>query len=119
MSDIRKLVYDTLTADTALCALLATPTDSIYMSYSVDAGTYPVIVISMVDDVPAFHADNIELASIVRFQISIITEDAEYDTIEDLVKNDLINIGAMRSISTEYREKNLHYRILQFRIANT
>jgi hypothetical protein len=71
----------------------------------------------LVDDVPELHADNKEIASLIRFQVTIITEDAEYDEIEKLVKKNLIALGAMRVLTTEYRDKQ-HFRVLQFRIPN-
>ena len=114
--DIRKLLYEKLNGDEILLTLLAP--NGIYTTYSEDAGTYPVVVISLVDDVPAIHADNRELASHIRFQISIITTDAEFDDIESLVKKDLLELGAMRRLTTEFRENDLHYRILQFTISN-
>lgn len=115
--DIRKLVYNSLIGDASLCALLADGANSVYTTYSEDAGTYPVVVISLVDDAPELHADNKEIASIIRFQATIITNDAEYDEIEKLVKKDMLALGAMRALSTEYRDKE-HYRVLQFRIPN-
>ena len=114
--DIRKILYEKLNNDKELTALLAS--NGIYTTYSEDAGTYPVVVISLVDDVPAIHADNTELASTTRFQISIITTDAEFDEIENIVKKDMLELGAMRRLSTEFRENDLHYRILQFVIPN-
>ena len=114
--DIRKLLYEKLNGSEKLTALLAP--NGIYTTYSEDAGSYPVVVISLVDDVPAIHADNRELASHIRFQISIITTDAEYDEIEHIVKSDMFELGAMRRLTTEFREDNLHYRILQFTISN-
>ena len=116
MMDIRKLLYDKLNTDKTLTALLVK--NGIYTTYSEDAGTYPVVVISLVDDVPAIHADNVELASKTRFQISIITTDAEYDEIENIVRRDMAELGAMRRLTTEFRENNIHYRILQFVIPN-
>ena len=114
--DIRKVLYEKLNNDSLLTSLLAP--NGIYTTYSEDAGTYPVVVISLVDDVPTIHADNAELASVTRFQISIITTDAEFDEIENIVKKDLLELGAMRRLTTEFRENNLHYRILQFTIPN-
>lgn len=114
--DVRKLVYDKLENDSSLKSLLAK--NGIYTTYSEDAGTYPVVVFSIVDDTPALHGDDKELYSHIRFQIAIITVDAEYDAIEKRVRKDMLELGAMRRLATEYREKKLHYRILQFIIAN-
>ena len=114
--DIRKVIFEKLNSDLSLTSILAS--GGIYTTYSEDAGSYPVVVISLVDDVPAIHADNRELASHIRFQISIITTDAEFDEIESLVKKDMFELGAMRRLTTEFRENDLHYRILQFVIPN-
>ena len=114
--DIRKVIFEKLNSDLSLTSILAS--GGIYTTYSEDAGSYPVVVISLVDDVPAIHADNTELASVTRFQISIITTDAEFDEIENMVKKDMYALGAMRRLTTEFRENNLHYRILQFVIPN-
>ena len=57
--DVRKAIYDKLSNDSELTSLLAK--NGIYTTYSEDAGTYPVVVVSLVDDVPALCADNIEL----------------------------------------------------------
>lgn len=116
--DIRKTIIDNLKANTALTALLANGAESIYYGYSEDSGTYPVVVVTLIDDVPDTHADNEEIYGIVRYQVSIITVDAEYDEIETQVKATMKSIGAMRSICTEFRDNNLYFRILQFKIGN-
>ena len=115
--DIRKLIYNSLIADADLCALLADGAHSVYTTYSEDAGTYPVVVISLVDDVPELHADNKEIVSLIRFQITIVTTNGEYDGLETLIKKDILGLGAMRVLTTEYKD-NQHFRVLQFRIPN-
>ena len=67
--DIRKIIYDKLSADTELIKLL--PDNRIYTAVSDDAGTYPVVVLSIIDDVPSLHADDMEIHSDVRFQLYI------------------------------------------------
>ena len=90
--DIRKIIYDKLSADTELIKLL--PDNRIYTAVSDDAGTYPVVVLSIIDDVPSLHADDMEIHSDVRFQLTIITDDGEYDVIEQLIKNDMTGFNS-------------------------
>lgn len=115
---MRKEIIDALKENASLTSLLASGADSIYYGYSEDSGTYPVVVLTIIDDVPDTHADNEEVYGIIRFQVTIITVDAEYDEIERQVKMSMKGIGAMRSICTEFKENNLFYRAIQFRIGN-
>ena len=115
---MRKEIIDALKGNPDLTSLLASGADSIYYGYSEDSGTYPVVVLTIIDDVPDTHADNEEVYGIIRFQVTIITVDAEYDEIERQVKLSMKDIGAMRSICTEFKENNLFYRAIQFRIGN-
>lgn len=114
--DIRKIIYDKLSADTELIKLL--PDNRIYTAVSDDAGTYPVVVLSIIDDVPSLHADDLEIYSDVRFQLTIITDDGEYDAIEQLIKNDMTEINARRKITTDIKEDNKYEHILQYVISN-
>ena len=115
---MRKAIIDALKDNSNLTSLLSGGADSVYYGYSEDAGTYPVVVVTIIDDVPDTHADNDEIYGIIRFQVTIITVDAEYDEIERQVKLSMKDIGAMRSICTEFKENNLFYRAIQFRIGN-
>ena len=109
---------DALKSNQSLCGLLAHRKRSVYYGYSEDAGTYPVVIVTIVDDVPSTHADNREIYGIVRFQVTILTRDAEYDAIEEQVKQSMLSLGAMRSISTEWKQDGIFYRAIQFRIGN-
>lgn len=110
--DVREAIYGALTADTSLTALA-----DIYMNDSKNATKVPSVVISIVDEVPRF-ADDGELITTTRFQITIITRDAEYDTIESYIKKDMYDIGATRVMSTEFLNEKKHYRVVQFKILN-
>lgn len=110
--DVRESIYSALSGDTALTALA-----SVYMNDSKDSTSLPAVVVSIVDEVPRF-ADDGELITITRFQITIITRDAEYDTIESYIKKDMYDIGATRVMSTEFLNEKKHYRVVQFKILN-
>lgn len=108
--DVRAAIYGALTADTSLTKLA-----KIYMNDSKDSTTLPAVVVSIIDEVPHF-ADNGELLNVVRFQVTIITDDAEYDSIEALVKADMYGISATRVMSAEFLDEKKHYRVVQFKI---
>ena len=115
--DIRKIIYEKLSADTDLIKLL--PDKCIYTAVSENAGTYPVVVFSIVDDVPSLYADDLEMNSDIRFQLTIITDDGEYDAIEQLIKNDMTEINATRKITTDIKEDNRYNHVLQYVISNS
>lgn len=115
--DIRKIIYEKLSADTDLIKLL--PDKCIYTAVSENAGTYPVVVLSIIDDVPSLHADDLEINSDIRFQLTIITDDGEYDAIEQLIKNDMTEINATRKITTDIKEDNRYNHVLQYVISNS
>ena len=114
MRDIRKEVINKLKNDSALTTLLASGANSVYMNYSENAGSYPVVVVHIVDEVADAFADNDEVWNRVRYQITIITTDAEYNNIEQRIKLDMKELGFVRSITTDFKEGSLHYRVLQF-----
>ena len=113
MRDIRKEIYETLSKDEALTALLAEGKESVYMAISEDAGTYPVVVIKEVDNTPAF-ADDKELMNFIRYQITIVTHDGEFLEIERIILQDMYGLGFSRSTTTEWNQGGTYYRALQF-----
>lgn len=115
--DIRKMIYDKLSTNTELVKLL--PDDCIYTSASIDAGRYPVVVLSIIDDVPSMYEDDTETCSVIRFQLTIITNDNEYDAIEQLIKKDMNEIKAMRQITTDIKENEKYEHVLQYVITNS
>lgn len=113
--DIRKEIFGALTADSQLIALLPKGAGSVYMNSSTDETSIPSVVISIVDEVPSF-ADDDEIITVCRFQVTIITSNAEYDDIEDRVQDVIYGIGATRVIATEFLQEKKHYRVLQYKM---
>lgn len=117
--DVKATVYAALHADAALLALL--PDGDVFMDKSPDAGTYPVVVVQEVDDVPQEFADNAEIWRRLRYQVSVLTADGEAGAIEALIRADMAALGFQRSTFTEIMdgpESNQHHvRVLQFTIA--
>ena len=113
--DLRRELFTALTGDAALCALLPKGAGSVYMNLSTDASTVPALVCTVVDEVPAF-ADGAEVQLKYRFQVSIITADAEYDDIEAAVQRVVYALGATRAVSTEFIDGGHHFRVVQYRL---
>lgn len=113
--DLRRELFTALTGDAALCALLPKGAGSVYMNLCTDASTAPAVVCTIVDEVPAF-ADDAEALLKYRFQISIITTDAEYDAIEAAVQRVVYALGATRAVSTEFIDDGRHFRVAQYRL---
>ena len=114
--NLQETIYTKLSEDQALTDLLAEKELSIYNFKSPDEGTYPVIVFREVDEVP-HHSDDEEYYSIYRFQVSILTLDGNFASIEKLIRKDLKELGFVRTLSTELMEGDVHCRILHFQIA--
>ena len=113
MRDIKKEIYETLSQDEALTALLPEGGESVYMAISEDAGTYPVVVIKEVDNTPAF-ADDQELMNFIRYQVTIVSNDGEFIEIEQIILKDMYGLGFSRSTTTEWNQGGTYYRALQF-----
>ena len=111
--DYRKEIYDKLLADTSLVNLLANNKNSIYNNFDDDAD-FPCIVFKEVDNVPIIFSDDNEKAQQVRYQVSILTNDDEYNDIEDLVIKDMLDLKYVRKISTHITKDDVYIRILQF-----
>jgi len=118
MADIKKLVHDKLQSDMALLALL--PDGKVYFGRSEDAGTYPVVVVSEVDDVAVQYADDKELCRRLRYQVTILSDDGEVREIEKRILEDMLELGFVRSSSIFYMENdNVYGRAIDFLIAAT
>ena len=83
---------------TAITSLLQADAEGrcIYHVRSPDAGTYPILIYSIISDVPALTADNTEEERRVTARIHICTKDATYEPIFTQVNKAMLGIGAMR-----------------------
>lgn len=81
-----------------------------------DAGSYPVLVYSVVSDVPALSADGEEIERRVTVRVHILTKDGAADAIEDCVMKRMMGLGFRRAQSVEFAEKNMFVKAIDFRI---
>ena len=109
---ITEKVYSALSGNDSLTSLLAK--GGIYHLRSPDAGSYPIVVYSMVSDVPTVKGDDEELAHTVTVRIHIVTKDARYSDIYREVLAAMKPIGGVRSFTQEIWDKDLNSKIVDF-----
>ena len=114
---IAKMVYQALVGSKELTQLLAHGRKGIYHGHSPDAGTYPIIVYSVISDVPALSADGAELERRVTVRIHILTKDGRFGEIHRAVQNVLLPLGFVRAQTQELTEKDIFVEITDYRTA--
>ena len=107
--NVQERVYQALRKDAALARLLARDRRGpcIYHGKSPDAGSYPVLVYSVVSDVPALSADGEEIERRVTVRLQILTKDGHYEHIYDVVSKIMKGLGFMRRQSLEMAERDV------------
>ena len=114
---IAKMVYQALVRSRELTQLLAHGKKSIYHGRSPNAGTYPVLVYSVISDVPALSADGTELERRITVRIHILTKDGRSREIHRAVQNALLPLGFVRAQTQEIVEKDIFVEITDYKIA--
>ena len=107
-TEMQKAVYAALSADPALAAI------KVVKYYEEADGQYPFVVYKEISNVPALHADNMEIAARVTYQISIVTANDEYEAIEGIIKNVMATMDFMRVSSDEIHDGNDYMRVLRY-----
>lgn len=94
---LREMVFSALNVP-AITDLLAKDADGrcIYHIHSPDAGSYPILIYSVISDVPALTADGVEQERRVTVRIHICTKDAVFDEIFRNVNAAMLAAGFMR-----------------------
>ena len=110
---IASKVYQALTAYKPLTRLLHR--NGIYHGRSPDAGSYPVLVYSIISDVPALSVDGIELERRVTVRLHILTKDGACEKIEDAARKVMDSLGFRRYQSMELAEKHAFVKIIDFK----
>lgn len=108
-------IYAALKEDKELTSKLAGKAKGIYHVHGPDAGSYPVIVYSTLSDVPALHADNVEIERRVTARIHIMTKDGQYGAIYADVRRLLLGLGFMRVQTTEIYDGGLRILVADYR----
>ena len=114
---VAKMVYQALVRSKELTQLLVHRKKSIYHGRSPDAGTYPILVYSVISDVPALSADGMELERRVTIRIHILTKDGRFREIHKAVKTVLLPLGFVRAQTQELVEKDIFVEITDYKTA--
>ena len=115
---INEKVYSALNGSSVLRNMLVKDRrgQCIYHGVSPDAGSYPIIVYSLLSDVPAVVADATEIERRVTVRIHIITKDGAYEKIYSEILRIMLSLGFMRKTTAEIAEKNEFIKITDFTI---
>ena len=114
---IAKMVYQSLVRSRELTQLLAHGKKSIYHGRSPDAGTYPILVYSVISDVPALSADGAELERRITVRIHVLTKDGRFREIHKAVQRALLPLGFVRAQTQEFFEKDIFVEITDYKTA--
>ena len=114
---VARAVYQALSHSRDVTQILAHGKKSIYHGRSPDAGTYPIIVYSVISDVPALSADGTELERRVTVRIHILTKDGRFGEIHHAVQNALLPLCFVRAQTQEFVEKDIFVEITDYRTA--
>ena len=112
-----RMVYQALVRSKTLSQLLAYGKKSIYHGRSPNGGTYPILVYSVISDVPALSADGAELERRITVRIHILTKDGRFREIHHAVQNALLPLGFVRAQTQEFVEKDIFVEITDYRTA--
>ena len=112
-----RMVYQALVRSKTLSQLLAYGKKSIYHGRSPNAGTYPILVYSVISDVPSLSADGAELERRITVRIHILTKDGRFREIHHAVQNALLPLGFVRAQTQEFVEKDIFVEITDYRTA--
>ena len=112
-----RMVYQSLVRSKELTQLLAQGKKSIYHGRSPNAGTYPILVYSVISDVPALSADGAELERRITVRIHILTKDGRFGEIHHAVQNALLPLDFVRAQTQELTEKDIFVEITDYRTA--
>ena len=115
--NIKEQVYQALSRSKKLTALLAHDRRGrcIYPMRSPDAGSYPILVYSVISDVPALLADGEEQERVVTVRIHILTKDGNFESILREVQRAMVGIGFIRAQSVEFAEGHLFITASDYR----
>ena len=96
-STLREKVFAALNVEPITSQLVADADGRcIYHTHAPDAGTYPILIYSIISDVPALTADNAERERRVTVRVHICTTDGASDGIYRAVNAAMLGAGFMR-----------------------
>lgn len=107
-------VMQALKNDTELCEMLAEGSKSIYHLQSPDAGSYPILVVSIPSDVPECESDDSETLHRVTIRIHILTENGAFTDIYNKVNEIMTGLRFNRKYAIEFVEDNLFIKYVDY-----
>ena len=111
---VKEKVYAALTGSDALTGMLCGGSEGIDADYFRLTGRYPVLVYSMISDVPQMVADDIETVHRVTIQINIITNDGQYSEIGKAVNTIMLGLGFMRFSTNEVYDNDKKVQVRRY-----
>jgi len=113
-NNIFAVVMQALKDNTELCDLLAEGSKSIYHLQSPDAGSYPILVVSIPSDVPECESDNTETLHRVTIRIHILTENGAFTDIYNKVNEIMTGLRFNRKYAIEFVEDGLFIKYVDY-----
>lgn len=107
-------VMQALKNDTELCEMLAEGSKSIYHLQSPDAGSYPILVVSIPSDVPECESDDSETLHRVTIRIHILTENGAFTNIYNKINEIMAGLRFNRKYAIEFVEDNLFIKYIDY-----
>ncbi len=83
--------------------------------YSEYENIFPHIVYREISNVPALHGDNREVFYRAVYQVTIVTNDDDYEALESAIETAMIQLGFMRTDAQDILDGNFN-RVLRFSI---
>ena len=114
---ITEKVYQALRTSKELTSQLAKDRKErcIYHGISPDAGSYPILVYSLISDVPALSADGREPERLVTIRIHILSNYCRYSGSYADVQKVMLNLGFIRAQTVELAEKDVLFRVIDYK----
>ena len=91
---------------------ISAPVTKDYREYD---GTYPHVIYREISNVPSMHGDNRELFFRAVYQVTIVTDNDDYEELESAVENVMLELGFMRTDAQDIFDGNFN-RVLRFTI---
>lgn len=91
------------------------PVTKDYFEYD---GEYPFCCYREISNVPALHGDNQEIAFRSLYQVTIVTNNDDYEELESAVESAMIGLGFMRTDAQDILDDNFN-RVLRFTVVKS
>lgn len=113
-NNIFAVVMQNLKENSELCEMLAEGSKSIYHLQSPDAGSYPILVVSIPSDVPEVESDNTETLHKVTIRIHILTDDGAFTNIYNKINEIMVGLRFNRKYAIEFVEDGLFIKYVDY-----